>query len=394
MPPKSRPARKPTSSFPAAWVWLVDDLIPNFVKEYYSPRESWKGKPFAKEDALFFFKGIDELSSLFTDERPSQLPAYFSHPKYRSGYLLYFLPLQAAKFLTVFQLHSGAFEAALEDGRKKGVLRIADLGAGPGTASLSFLLALLDVHQKNREPLPPVEIYCVDTNGSILEDGKKLLLDLANQFPALRGKVTVHNRVDPWWKAVHALPELSLVLMGNVLNEAALPRALTEKGTGASIWAELISKAQGGGILLLEPALRRSSQLLSSLRDELIESETVESSPKSIWGPCLHAGKCPLAGGRDWCHFSVPVEIPGKWFAQFSKGLGSERQWVKFSYLWFASEAYPAPVPNRDLRRVVSDPLKQGREGDVVLICEPEVAGRMTFRPSLHVRRGSMISVK
>src|SRR4051812_38508454 len=81
--------------FPPAWLWLIDEAIPQLVKDEYSPRESWKGKPFTKEDARFFFKGIHELSELFTEERPKGMPPYFRHPKYRSAYLLYFLPLQA-----------------------------------------------------------------------------------------------------------------------------------------------------------------------------------------------------------------------------------------------------------------------------------------------------------
>src|SRR3954467_13416455 len=100
-------------SFPPAWLWLVDEAIPTYVKKHYSPRESWKDKPFAKEDAHFFFRGIEELSELFTEERPRNIPAYFNHPKYRSSYLLYFLPLQAAKFLTLFQMHSKAIDAAI-----------------------------------------------------------------------------------------------------------------------------------------------------------------------------------------------------------------------------------------------------------------------------------------
>ena len=79
-----------TTQFPAAWPWFIDEVIPQWVKTHYSPRESWKDKPFSKEDARFFFKGINELSQLFTEERPKGLPPYFQHPKYRSSYLLYF----------------------------------------------------------------------------------------------------------------------------------------------------------------------------------------------------------------------------------------------------------------------------------------------------------------
>src|SRR4051812_11812209 len=88
LPDRGRDAFKrippPAREFPPAWLWLVDEAIPALVKERYSPRENWKGKPFSKEDAHFFFRGIEELSDLFTEERPKNMPAYLNHPKFRS----------------------------------------------------------------------------------------------------------------------------------------------------------------------------------------------------------------------------------------------------------------------------------------------------------------------
>lgn len=406
-PPARKPSRSPSrtdataqrvTAFPAAWGWWADELLPSFVKQTYSPRESWKDKPFTKEDAHFFFRGIEELSSLFTEERPAHLPSYFNHPKFRSAYLLYFLPLQAAKFLTLFELHAKAFDAAWEHGLKSGTLRIVDLGAGPGTASLAALLRLMkSASAASAREIPPIELIWVDTNRSVLEDGKALVERLSSQFPKLRGKVTVRTQVGAWWDSIAAMPEeTSLVLFGNVLNEASLPQSLVQKKGSAAgqFWPELFKRAKGGGVLLVEPAIRRSSQLLTKLRDELFETEVLDRSPARVWGPCLHAGNCPLADGRDWCHFSVPTEIPGKWFAAFSKGLGSERHWLKFSYLWLASESAKAPVPASQLRRVVSDPLRQGQEYDTVLICEPEVPGRISIPVRRRVRRGDIVTAE
>ena len=378
--------RTEMNSFPPAWLWLVDETIPKWVKKSYSPKESWKDKPFTVEDAKFFFKGVEELSELFTEERPKGMPAYFQHPRYRSGYLLYFLPLQAAKFLTLFEMHSKAVHAALQQGRKDGVLRIADLGAGPGTASLSFLLVLLNQKLAPGESLPPVELHWFDTNFSVMKDGQYLVEELANSFPKLRGKVKLILNELPWWKAHSRLPEsLSLTVMGHVLNESTAPQGEVDE-----FWEQMVKRSHGGGLLLVEPAARRASQILSSLRDEFLTSGLIENSPSRIWGPCLHAGACPLAEGRDWCHFSVPVQIPGKWFRGFSEGLGSERQWLKYSYLWLASGELPASVAPSHMRRVVSDPLGAGLRPEV-LICEPEVTGRWVGRG--RVNRGDLISI-
>ena len=380
--------------FPPAWLWLVDEAIPKWVKKSYSPKESWKDKPFTVEDAKFFFKGVEELSDLFTEERPKGMPQYFHHPRYRSGYLLYFLPLQAAKFLTLYQAYPRAVDAAIQFGKKEGVLRIADLGAGPGTASISFLLVLLNQKLEAGEELPPVELYWFDTNFSVMKDGQFLVEELANSFPKLRGKVKLFLSDLPWWKAPSQLPEsLALTFMGHVLNESTAPK--TEVGP---FWEDIVRRSQGGGILLVEPAARRPSHILSTLRDEFLGSGLIENSPTRIWGPCLHSGACPMAEGRDWCHFSVPTQVPGRWFRGFSEGLGSERQWLKYSYLWIASSEFPAPSPVAHLRRVISDPLGRGPKPEV-LICEPEAAGRWTvsaYGPGdrAGVKRGDLISIR
>ncbi len=378
--------------FPRAWLWLVDESIPVLVKKKYSPRDSWKDKPFSQEDSRFFFKGIDELSSLFTEERPRGMPAYFNHPKYRSAYLLYFFPLQAAKFLALFQGHSAAIEAALKHAEKSGVLKVADIGVGPGTASLSLLLTLLEMQLEGKtKEIPQIEFHWFDTQASIMADGLILVEQISNQFPKLRGKVQVHTHVMPWWKAAAQLPEnLSLVLMGHVLNESSPIQQSTH-----TFWRSLLNQVSGGGVLILEPATRKTAQHLSHLRDFFFENKFLESKQEHIWGPCLHAGVCPLGDGRDWCHMSVPLQIPGRWFKEFSHSLSSERHWVKFSYLWFASSAYPAPLVDPSYRRVVSDPLSQGgpRGETKVLICEPGTASHWPVSIQDQVGRGDVIEV-
>ena len=375
--------------FPPAWLWLVDEAIPSWVKNQYSPKEQWKSKPFSKEDSHFFFKGIEELSELFTEERPKGQPRYFHHPRFRSSYLLYFLPLQAAKFVTLFHHNTAALEAALTHGRKTGTLRVADLGAGPGTASISLLLNLLNQpkYLSGELELPPIHFEWFDTNPAIMEDGKNLVEQLANGFPKLRGKVTVKLNHLPWWKAASVISEpLSLTFMGHVLNESPLPER-----DFLPFWETLLEKNQGGGVLMVEPASRQPAQLLSSYRDRFFESGLLPAESTRIWGPCLHAQACPLAHGRDWCHFSVPTWIPGQWFKEFSKGLGSERHWVKYSYLWIASKEFPAPEANPRLRRVISDPLSTTSPKPTVLICEPEVAGRYIVNGKNPVRRGDLV---
>ncbi|HAR43608.1 MAG TPA: hypothetical protein DCS07_13425 [Bdellovibrionales bacterium] len=383
--------------FPAAWLWLVDQTIPELVKDRYSPRESWKNKPFTQEDAHFFFKGIEELSERFTEERSRGVLNYFLHPKYRSAYLLYFLPLQAAKFLTLFDQNKGAMEAAVDHGLKQGVLRIGDLGAGPGTATLAALLWFLNWADKNKTDLPKIEILWLDTNTTVMDDGRVLVEKLADGFPRLRGKVRLKTVDAPWWEVGRYTENqpFSLLILGHVLNEASGPMSSnSDEGRHEKwikLWSTLVDLSAGGGMMIVEPASRRTAQNLSQIRDQLFADTLINNEEVRLWGPCLHAGLCPLSGGRDWCHFSFPTQIPGRWFREFSKGLGSERLWLKLSYLWIASAEYPSTVSDPRARRVISDPM--GEDRSTLLLCEPEEAIHHKINPRAKIFRGDLIKI-
>ena len=386
------PIQLPSSSFkfPPAWIWLIDEALPVYVKKHYSPMETWKNKPWEKLDSQFFFKSIFELSELFTEERPRDLPAYFLQPKFRSAYLLYFLPLQAAKFLRLFSLHPQAARDALDHGKAQGKLRLYDLGSGPYTASIAFCLWALNEANQSGEALPPIEIHGWDTQKGILADGKAILEDLGSQFPKLREKITVISHHEPWSRAARFSNEaISLILMGHVLNESP-PRG--EELPELPALSQLMSLMKGGGLLMVEPAAHRSSQHLSRIRDEILAVDQEGLGETPVWGPCLHADKCPLAQGRDWCHFSLPTEIPGKWFKDFSHRLGSERHWLKFSYVWWAAAGSKVERLASDMRRVISDPMKKnGEPTPIVLLCEPEQPIRYSLPSGKGVYRGDII---
>jgi len=370
----------------------MDESLPHWVKTYYSPKESWKGKPFTEVDAQFFLKGIRDLSDIFTDDRDRNLPAYLNHPKYRSSYLLYWLPLQSAKFNSLFIAHAQALQAALKHGKKTGTMRVLDLGAGPGTASIALLLALLDPSVDADQIPEKIELNLVDQNSTIIQDGKSLIEHLVTHYPKLKNKVTVNTFPYDWkewgvrsWKD----QESSLILFGHVLNEGAQAPQLKH-------FEPYLKGMRGGGMLIVEPAAKNPSQMLSRLRDHFFETQALAALPGSLWGPCLHAGRCPLANGKDWCHFSIPTKLPSKWFAYLSRGLSTEKEWLKYSYLWIASAESPSPATKANLRRVVSDPIpaKTMRLSDLVLLCEPEVTLRYALKKNERYWRGDLMELK
>jgi hypothetical protein len=243
-----------------------------------------------------------------------------------------------------------------------------------------------------------VELYLCDENKNVMKDAVNLLEIIASQFPKLRGQVTIITSVSPWhqWiKTSDARKPFSLVLMGHVLNESS-------RNPLESLRA-FLPYAQGGGILIAEPADKRSSQMISRLRDQLIEM--TDSQPGILWGPCLHLGKCPLAHGRDWCHFSIPISIPGEWFKFFSKGLSKEKEWIKLSYLWIASGLQNHEEVPAHYRLVVSDPIKpkslninprskkstmQPTHRSTLLLCEPQEPRRIEVSAMTDYKRGDI----
>ena len=169
--------------FPNLWTVVLDELIPSFVKERFSPKDSWKDKPFSQEDVVFFSKGLLELSDFFTEDRESsKLPNYFTTARFRSSYFLYFFALQGAKFLTLYNRYPKAIDQAIEHAKKTGVFKIIDVGAGPGTASIALLIILLERYQKQKKLPFSIHLEWIDKNGTILKDGELFLAKLLDHF--------------------------------------------------------------------------------------------------------------------------------------------------------------------------------------------------------------------
>ncbi|MGK5089949.1 hypothetical protein WDW86_20555, partial [Bdellovibrionota bacterium FG-2] len=162
--PEFRISPSPDIDFPEVWCRFIDDTLPGWVKNRYSPNPRWKDKPFSMEDVKFFIPSIRNLSDLFTRQLGRSPGAYFQQARFRSAYLLYFLPLQASKFISLFCQHPEALRAALAHGRETNVLRVADLGSGPATASLAFLAWLSETPEasgksESSKGIPPKIVF-------------------------------------------------------------------------------------------------------------------------------------------------------------------------------------------------------------------------------------------
>src|SRR5690606_34485354 len=90
------------SEFPVAdalWCRFFDDRLPYWVKRKYTPRHFDKDPRFNESDAKFYAGQVARLSEFFTRRAPeAEASAYFEEANTRTAYLLYYVPLQAAKF--------------------------------------------------------------------------------------------------------------------------------------------------------------------------------------------------------------------------------------------------------------------------------------------------------
>lgn len=334
----------------------VDTELPQYVKTHYSPNQKWKKTPFDQKDASFYLSAIEELSELLTlDRNFSKKQAYLNLPKFRSSYLLYFLPLQAFKFLYTFQMHLEALKPLLENPKKE--IHILDCGSGPATASIALLLEL---KRNGLNPNTPIRITLVDDNQAILKDAKAILKKLVPHAYIQYVHCSI-ERFKP-----QAEDTYSIVLVGHLLNEM--------KKTPIQLFAQLAQKDPAGGILFLEPAIDTASRKLIELREILLE----ENKKIQFVGPCLHSERCPFFNdNKDWCHFSFPVQIESKWFNWLSKQLSEKKSWLKFSYLWIASAQFKKANSSKNLKLVLTDPMDDMKSKQkAVLICEPNKTRR------------------
>ncbi|MBS1766085.1 MAG: methyltransferase domain-containing protein [Acidobacteria bacterium] len=214
-----------------------------------------------------------------------------------------------------------AFAAILTETPMEGPSQIWDLGGGPGvlTAAASVLW-------------PEASFTLTDLRSEALAWAEAKLKPLGVKVRTQRQR----------------LPELpegrpGLVMLGHVLNE--LP-----EGDQARLLAALKDRlAEGGRILILEPALRATTRRLMALREEL------RAAPFAIQAPCPCLGPCPmLPMDKQWCVAERPWDPPA-WFRALDAAAGLDRRMLSFAYL--VAQKHGAPRAPR--ARVVGVPKAQ-----------------------------------
>ncbi len=314
-----------------------------------------------------FLPGIDLRPSVVaSDVRAvsdlyNGLPASTVPPDRRlAAQLLFFLPADLGK--VPFCLSELAAAKALPARR---VLRLLDLGAGPGTASLGAAIALAGM-------VDEIQITAVDRDARALEVGRALHVELSDDDGSSPGAgIRRAVRTVATDLARGRIPdgEFDLVVIQGLLSE--LPGGAREPLVRAAIGA----LAPDGAAIVIEPALRTTARALHALRDAIRAGNVAH-----VFAPCVRQGPCPaLDREDDWCHEDREWD-PSPRVVEIGRLAGLRRGGLKFAYVTFVrgGASVADSVPGKGtISRVVSD-LMRSKGKSEAFFCNDDGRTRVT----------------
>lgn len=307
----------------------LEKIILSHIKEtYWNTRKTGGGKktPFNDRDLKFFASGVAELSDLFTTERGGLKTNYLSNPVLHSGYLLYFLPVNILKIMHVM---SELKPSELTNGK----IRILDVGSGPGTCMLGMMTYFAEQVKKGVLKEAWLEFTLLDHSYKALKDAaffhqeyKEVLEKSVKGFHSTVSTLNFDLRRTGLSRFLRDF-QYHYVVASNVLNE------LDDRGAQADLVADLLQHhvdPAKGRLILIEPALKKTSRDLQSVRDEVVVNRKIGF----VHAPCLHQHMCPLnvVNKRDWCHFYFSWDAP-KFIEKLDRIVGLNKEWLNCSYL-------------------------------------------------------------
>ena len=339
---------------PAFSATLLTYLKKNYLK---------KGRvdsPWNDRDTEYFSRGVYALHNTFTEERSSKAQNYLNDPILRSGYLAYFLPINAMKG---YRLMARFLPTEWAD-----EIHVADVGAGPCSLSLAFLFFMADTLRKNPKRIL-VHLDLFEQNRKVLTDGKNILQEYLHAS-GLAEHVTVVTRdfTASFHNRLPTKTKYDFILLGNILNE------FDAREDQNNLAQNILSNSGSPGtlVLFMEPSSKKSSRDLQALRDTILETTAYQ-----VLAPCLHQLQCPLnlTAKGDWCHFQESWQTPD-FIRNFDACTGLKKSYLQFSYLLLRQSKLAAPAYTPDTFVAISDILPMKNRFDV-LGCGP--AGRVRF---------------
>jgi len=217
----------------------------------------------------------------------------------------------AVRFPATYAAVSAALEKLKARAPEFAPRTMLDLGAGPGTATCAADAIFPSLK----------DVMLVDQDAGFLT----LARELCN-IPAHRDCFASDLRTAP-------LPAADLGVAAYSLGELS-----------ASDAATVIERAgrQVQVLCVIEPGTPRGYANVMRARDQLL------AAGGHLVAPCPHARRCPMDGGKDWCHFAARVERTSLHRKLKAGELGWEDE--KFSYVIFAKDPAVARAPARIVR--------------------------------------------
>jgi len=329
---------------------LFEKVLLRFLKENYLKKgqvsQSWNAR-----DTQYFAKGIVALNLSFTKNRAGKYRDYFNDPVMRSGYLAYFLPVNAMKAAAIFNSHN-ILDSQIKE------IRIADLGAGPLTLTFGFLFHLMENITIFRGRVRLV-IDAFELNKKILSDGISILKDFIHKA-GLKGQfeVKINALNGNIFKQKWPNQKYDYLFLGNFLNEF---EKRPVQWNMVRLFLNSFSKPDTK-VLFIEPGSKKIARDLQYLRDELLEETNY-----SVLAPCLHQEKCPLnlTAKSDWCNFTQDWKAP-QFIQDFDEITSLKKEYLLYSYLFIQNGGVEAPKHAPQEFVAISNLMKAKGRQDVI----------------------------
>ena len=254
-------------------------------------------------------KEMWKLSADFATGKPSEA-------QYNDAYLLYNFPMNLAKtkFVTGrIDIHYPRMFSCREH------IDVLDIGCGSGAGIFGAYYALRDM-----PGIRQFKFTGVDGSGRMLAQAR----DLARWLVARDQRVHVRflkKKIEDLY-SLSGKKKYDLILCINSLGEIVEDEDLL-----AHFINSVLRRLTDGGLLMvIEPALKKSSRRLMVLRDRLIADRRTQ-----ILLPCFHDDHCALLrvdSRTEWCHQTV-AWTPPDFLLTVNQGINREIDVLKFSYL-------------------------------------------------------------
>lgn len=312
---------------------------------------------------------IFQVRSWLTDRKDKRPSGYMNHPRYFSAYAAYHLPLHLPELYWILEQNQTRLNLLGQPPQS-----VMDLGCGPGTLSLAYLLWA----QTKGLPLAK-SVRLADFSKQAVSGAKTLVTKLvetlqkSNAAPAAPTE-TIAERLDLNDRfALSARHRADWVFLGHVLNEwGSGPRVRERKLE--FILKLLESHVNPGGLLfIVEPPLREPTLDLMWLRDRLAdptefdfgpaetseaelddsheeadEAEAEEPATPLVVAPCPAGTRfCPMIRNHmGWCYAQPPREWAesqgiAPWDNEIRRTLGIRLEDPGFSYIVLRAPGEP-----------------------------------------------------